>query len=138
MINYEVDLRLKNSKDEKIYDNLKNIKTQSYVFSSFCWVFLVLSLYIRYVIFLRKSISEEIYTKFDSLQNTGLWKWLFWEYILYSLTPYGFFEGVEYKEYVGNFDIQIIYQFNELLLSCSFCRIFFAFRMILYLSLFCN
>lgn len=46
---------------------MKMIKTQTYIYSSFCWIFLVLSLYIRYDIFLRKSISEEIYTKFDSL-----------------------------------------------------------------------
>ena len=138
MLTYEANLRLKNSKDQSIKENMKTIKVQAYVFSSFCWICLMLSLYIRYDLVLKRAISEEIYTKYDSLQNTGLWKWLFWECLLNSLTPYGFFEGLEYTEHVGDFGISIIYEVNELLLSVSFIRIFFAFRMILYLSLFCN
>ena len=124
--------------DKTLFDNYKNIKLQSYIYGIFCWLFLLLSLYIRYDIYMKKAISEEIYTKYDTLHNTGLWKWLFWECFLNSLTPYGFFEGLKYTEYVGDFDLNIVYEINELLLSVSFVRIFFALRMILYLTIFCN
>lgn len=138
IISYEASLRIDNCQDETLFDNYKNIKLQSYVYGIFCWLFLLLSLYIRYDIYMKKAISEEIYTKYDTLHNTGLWKWLFWECFLNSLTPYGFFEGLKYTEYVGDFDLNIVYELNELLLSVSFVRIFFALRMILYLTIFCN
>lgn len=103
-----------------------------------CSVILIFSIYSRYEIGLKREISMDVYTEFDDLQNTGLWKWLLWECIVHILIPYAFLDGVKYKEYVVDYDLYITYEINDLLLAFSFIRIIYAFRNILYLSMFCN
>lgn len=79
-----------------------------------------------------------MYTKYDTLTNTGLWKSLIFELIIVLITPYPFFNGIKYKENVKAFDTKIEYEMNDILLGFSFCRIYLGLRFVLYLSNFMN
>lgn len=81
-----------------------------------CTLCLLISLVIRYDLWLRWSITVQKYTKYDSLYNTGIWKQMIAELILNAMAPYPFLDGFKYNEYVKTYDTWISYEINDLML----------------------
>ena len=72
-----------------------------------CTICLIISLYIRYDIWLQWSKTIERYTKYDNFINTGLWKNLLIEVIINLISPYPYFDGKMYTEEMSDFGITI-------------------------------
>lgn len=99
---------------------------------------LIISIYIRYVLWLQWAKTVEKYTKYDGFINTGLWKEVLIEILINLISPMPFFNGIKYTEYVEAFDTYISYEVNEILLFFAFMRLYLSLNFLLYLSSFKN
>jgi hypothetical protein len=70
------------------------------ILNAFSTFFLIASVNIRYNIYLDWAKSCHLFTKYDNLINTGLWRLMSFEIILCSIAPYPFLKGWKYFEYV--------------------------------------
>ena len=77
-----------------------------------------------------------MYTQFDTLVNTGLWRYLMLEMCLSVIAPYPFFDGLKYRESVDAFETSVEYEINDILLYASFVRIYLLIRFLLYMTQF--
>lgn len=103
-----------------------------------CTMFLLFSLYVRYDLWLEWSISVKAYTNYDTLRNTGLWKYLALELIICAISPNSFLYGFKVNEYVKAYDETITYEMNDILLFLMFNRIYLFVRYSFYLTDFLN
>mmetsp|Transcript_13141 Transcript_13141/g.22219 ORF Transcript_13141/g.22219 Transcript_13141/m.22219 type:complete len:349 (-) Transcript_13141:104-1150(-) len=103
-----------------------------------CTLFVIVSSYIRYDIWLQWSKSIQKYTQYDNLINTGVWKSLFFEILVNIVAPYPFLDGVKYVEIVKDYDTQIEYEVNDILLFCSFSRTYMIVNFLVHLTQFRN
>lgn len=98
----------------------------------------MISIYIRYDIWLKWAVTVDKFTKYDNFTSTGLWRSLLFEIIMAAIAPMPFFDGMILSEYVAGFDYTIHYEWNDLLLYFSFTRLYMNFKMILYSTQFMN
>jgi len=70
------------------------------ILNAFSTFFLIASVNIRYNIYLDWAKSCHLFTKYDNLINTGLWRLMSFEIILCSIAPYPFLKVWKYFEYV--------------------------------------
>lgn len=134
VIIYEIkrkDMLLEHPSDQFIVDI-------ALVYNMLCTICLVISIYWRYDIWLKWSITVQRYTTYDTLINTGVWKYVVGEIIVNIVAPYPFFEGMKYREYVQAFDTEIEYEINNILLFFMFLRCYLILKFILYLTQFMN
>jgi len=103
-----------------------------------CTICLVVSIYIRYDIWLKWSITVQKYTVYDNLINTGLWRVMVVEMGINCIAPYPFLDGMMYEEDVEAFGVIIQYEINDLLLFFMFFRLYLGLKFILYLTQFMN
>ena len=103
-------------------------------YNMLCTIFLEFSIYIRYDIRLKWCKSVGKYTRFDTLSNIGLWKYMVFEMCCCIIAPYPFLVGVTYKEYVEAYDYTISYEFNDIMLFIMFCRMYLPVRFSFYMT----
>ena len=96
------------------------------------------STYIRYDLWLSWSKSVNQYTKFDTLMTTGLWKYMIFEICLGAIAPYPFLDGIKYREINSAYDVELLYEVNDIMLFFMFCRLYLACRFSFYLTEFMN
>ena len=96
----------------------------------------MVSIYIRYDLWLQWAKTVEMYTQFDTLVNTGLWRYLIMEISFCVVAPYPFFDGLKYRESVDAFETSVEYEINDILLYASFVRIYLFVRFLLYMTQF--
>ena len=102
------------------------------VISSLC---IILTLVFRYGIILKLYKARGHYSKYDTIGNTGLYKYLFVEVIINSLTPYPFIWDETYTESFSDYDTKVNYRVNDLfLLIMCLCRTYLIIRALLTLS----
>jgi len=77
-------------------------------------------------------------TTYDTLQNTGLWYYIAIEILVCSVSPQSFLYGWRFKEYVADYDTEIEYEVNDILMVFMFCRLFFLIRFSFYITQFLN
>ena len=131
------ELRLAQEKEEIIEDgSLKLAIRVSLIYNMACTIALIISIYIRYDIWLQWSIKVGKYTQFDTLINTGIWKTMVVEMVINAIAPSPFLDGVKYKEFVADYDIEIQYEVNDLLLYFMFNRIYLGIKCCLYVTQF--
>jgi len=106
--------------------------------NTICNVALVSSLYINYEIWISWSQTAGNYSPYDTLYNTGVWKWLIFEIIINMLAPYWFFKGIKYTEEHPDAEVTLTYEFNDLLLCFSFIRLYLPIKLYLYSTEFIN
>ena len=80
----------------------------------------------------------EKYTKFDNLINTGIWQTMLLEMVINAIAPSPFFDGWKYTEYVVEYDTEVQYEVNDILLYFTFNRLYLGLKCSLYLSQFMN
>ena len=97
-----------------------------------------MSIYIRYDIWLKWSITVQKYTVYDNLYNTGLWRIMLVEMFINMIAPYPFLDGYIYEEDNLAFGTLIQYEVNDILLFFMFCRLYLGLKFILYLTQFMN
>ena len=110
----------------------------SEAYSVMCTIFLILSIYIRYDLWLKWSVSVNMIGPLDNLYSTGLWKYCLVEMGLCSISPLPFLKGFMYGEHVKAFDSDIEVEFNDILLFMMFIRIYLPCRFLFYMSEFMN
>lgn len=103
-----------------------------------CTIFLIVSLFIRYNLWLDWCKSVNKYTPFDTLITTGMWQSMALEMIINLIAPYPILDGCKYIEYVSEYETEIIYEVNDILLYLSFARIYLAYRFCFFLTEFMN
>lgn len=108
------------------------------IYNCICTSFLILSIFIKYNLQLKWSVSVSMYTQYDSLRTTGLWKSMAFEIILCSMATYPFLVGIEIEEYVAAYEETIKYTLNEILLSIMFVRLYLPARLSFYMTDFMN
>jgi hypothetical protein len=103
-------------------------------YSCICTILLLISIYIRYKIWLQWAKTVEKYTKYDGFVNTGLWKEIVIELLVNVVAPMPMFNGMKYTEYNVAFDATIQYEVNDILLFFAFMRLYLTLKFLLYLS----
>ena len=103
-----------------------------------CTFFLLLSIYFRYDLLLKQNITANMYTSYDTLKTTGLWKYMVVELTLCSIAHYPFLDGIHYTEYVQDWDTVVIYELNDFMLFLAFIRLYLPYRFSFYLTEFMN
>jgi len=71
---------------------------------------------------------------YDNLINTGLYKNLIFEILINIIAPYPFLDNLKYREYVAEFDFNVQYEINDILLFISFARVYLGITFIVYLT----
>lgn len=97
---------------------------------------LVLTLYYRYILYLRIYITRGLLIEFDNLISTGWWKDMLLEQILALVAPYPYLQGMKYTEININWNVTITYEFNQILMCLSFLRVYYLLRFTLIVSRF--
>ena len=131
---FELRIILENSKELQ-FDWAISI---ALFYNTISTIFLILSIYIRYDIWLQWSITIEKYTIYDTIYNTGIWKNMLVEIVVNILAPTPFFDGWKYTEKVEAFDTEVQYEVNDILLFLSFARLYKLVEFILYQTEFMN
>ena len=108
------------------------------IYNVICTVFLIMSILIKYDLQLRWSVSVCMFTQFDTLTTTGLWKSMIFEVIICLVATYPFFVGIDIEEYVKDYDVTIKYTLNEILMSMMFVRLYLPARLSFYITDFMN
>jgi hypothetical protein len=103
IIYFEIQLQM--NENGLVYDGMALELAQFY--SGTCTFMLIISIYIRYVLWLEWAKTVEKYTKYDGFINTGLWKEVLIEILINLVSPMPFFNGIKYTEYVEGFDTTI-------------------------------
>ena len=101
-----------------------------------CTVLLIISIYIRYDLWLKWSITIKRFTIYDTLKNTGIWRSMVFEMLILSISPNPFLDGITYKEFVMDWGTEIEYEINDILLYFSFLRLYLMFKFVLYQTVF--
>ncbi|CAI2365896.1 unnamed protein product [Moneuplotes crassus] len=106
------------------------------VFSTIC---IYIALIVRYTLVLTLQKSKGFYSKYDTLMNTGLYKYFFTEIVINSITPFPFIWDTTYSEKYSDYDTKVRYRVNDVfLLVMCLCRTYLIIRAILTLSNFMN
>jgi hypothetical protein len=103
IIYFEIQLQM--NENGLVYDGMALELAQFY--SGTCTFMLIISIYIRYVLWLQWAKTVEKYTKYDGFINTGLWKEVLLEILINLVSPMPFFNGIKYTEYVEGYDTTI-------------------------------
>lgn len=98
----------------------------------FCNLCIIISLYIKYDLWIKYSKAIDVFSNFESIISTGQWQNLLFEFFLNIVSPQGFLQNMRYVEYVEAFDVSIHYEVNELLLAFSFVRIYLIMKLYIY------
>jgi hypothetical protein len=98
----------------------------------------VVTLYIRYKLYLKWYQVRGLLTEYDNLIGTQWWKALTLEIIIALFAPYPFLQGYKYHEICENWKTDIYYEWNHILACMSFCRIYVVFRYTFSVSKFMN
>jgi hypothetical protein len=77
-------------------------------------------------------------TCYDDINNTGMWKNMVAEFLAASVAPYSFLYGWKFKEYVKEYDTEIEYEVNDILMVFMFFRLIYLIRFSFYMSDFLN
>ena len=102
-------------------------------------ILMVLSLYIRYDLWLKWSQSINKLSQYDTLKNTGEWKNLLLEIVICCvIAPHHFLGSWRYFEYNADWDFKIYYHVNDILLAFSFIRTYLLIKFLLYTTDFMN
>jgi hypothetical protein len=59
---------------------------------------------------------------------------MIFEMFILSISPNPFLDGISYKEYVADWDVEISYEVNDILLYFSFLRLYLMLKFVLYLT----
>ena len=128
IIDYEIsyDDRSDDQKDHRI------ILECLCVVTSIC---LILGLVFRYRLKLLLSQAKGTYSQYDTLVNTGLYRFLLVEVVLNSITPFPFIWDETYNESYSDYSTNVDYRINDifLLIMCMF-RVYLLVRTSLTLS----
>lgn len=90
---------------------------------------------VRYTLVLTLFKARGFYSKYDTMVNTGLYKYLIVEIVINSITPFPFIYDVNYTESYSDFDTKVKYRVNDIfLLIMCLCRTYLIIRAILTLS----
>lgn len=118
-----------------LYEGEKNNSFIGYL-NLLMTICLQISIYTSYTIWFKWSILVNRYTKYDTLINTGIWKFLTIELILNSFAPYPFLKSLVYKETSYYYNIVIEYKINDILLMVMFLRLYIIANFLLTFTLF--
>ena len=99
---------------------------------------MISSLYIKYDTWFSWAQATDLYCNADTLVNTGVWKGLAIELIINCTSPYPFFKGIKYIEYVEALDYTVEYEINDILLVIAFVRLMYLFKLFLYHTIWMN
>lgn len=72
--------------ERKIIKNEERHLNYIDIYNQICTLFLILSIYIKYDLQLKWSISVCMFTQYDTLGTTGLWKTMLFEILLCSIS----------------------------------------------------
>lgn len=95
-------------------------------------------MYFRYDLYLHWNKARGMLTEYDTLISTNWWRSLVFECVILVLAPYPFLQGIKYHEYNKNWDIEIFYEYNQILVCFTFCRIYLILRYYLSVSKYMN
>lgn len=123
-------------------DNTDEYKIERIFFECLCVVsslLIMVALVIRYSLVLYLFKAKGYYGKFDTLINTGLYKYLLVELFVNIWTPYPFIWDETYQESYSDYETSVVYRINDLFLTmmCLF-RTYLVVRAILTISHFMN
>lgn len=83
------------------------------VLSTIC---VYIALVVRYSLVLHLSKARGFYSKYDTMVNTGLYKFLIFEIIINSITPFPFIWDETYQESYSDYDTKVSYRVNDIFL----------------------
>lgn len=115
-------------------ENIMAIRDSIISYNVVCTVGAIISIYIRYDLYLKWNKVRGLLTEYDTLWNTGRYKGLIMETILVMIAPYPYLYDIKYTEYNQQFNVVITYDVNDLLLFFAFMRIYFLTRFFMVLS----
>ncbi|CDW76554.1 small-conductance calcium-activated potassium channel protein [Stylonychia lemnae] len=122
-------------KDNKDISEVQNMVLS---YNVFCTIGCILSIYMRYDLYLLWNKSRGLLTEYDTLWNTGNWQSLGCELFIVIIAPYPFLYDIKYEEYNPQFSTYITYDVNDLLLTFSFLRIYILARFTMVKTQFMN
>ena len=102
--------------------------------SAACLVMMIITLGIRYDLELKVEKSWGIIAPEETFLSTGKWKKFIVEIIVNLVTPNIFLRDYSYIEYNYDYDFEIVYKVNEILLALSFCRLYLLVEFIIELT----
>eukprot|EP00347_Sterkiella_histriomuscorum_P002571 403367638 len=118
--------------------NIRTTRDSILSYNVFCTVGSMLSIYMRYDLYLQWNTSRGLLSEYDTLWNTGRYKGLILEVLLVVIAPYPGLYDVYYVEYNKQFNTYITYDVNDFLLFFSFIRIYFLARFCMVITQFMN
>lgn len=102
------------------------------VISTIC---IILALVVRYVLVLHLFKARGNYSQYDTLVNTGLYKYLIFEILINSITPFPFIWDENYSEGYADYETKVEYRINDIfLLIMCMLRTYLIIRATLTLS----
>lgn len=94
-----------------------------------------IALFVRYILVLTLFKARGFYSQYDTMMNTGLYKYLVVEIIINSITPFPFIWDTNYTESYPDYETKVQYRINDIfLLIMCICRTYLIVRAILTLS----
>jgi hypothetical protein len=119
-------------------DSNDSERTIRIIFECFCvlsTICIYIALFVRYTLVLSLFKARGFYSKYDTMINTGLYKYLVFEIVINSITPFPFIWDTNYTENYSDYDTKVQYRVNDIfLLIMSICRTYLIVRAILTLS----
>lgn len=98
-------------------------------------VCIYIALFVRYTLVLTLFKARGFYSQYDTMMNTGLYKYLVAEIIFNSITPFPFIWDTNYTESYPDYETKVQYRINDIfLLIMCICRTYLIVRAILTLS----
>lgn len=105
------------------------------IFNSMFTVALVISVYIKYEVWLQWNKSLKFFTQFDNLISTGTWKEMVVELLICIIAPYPFLDGYKYTETITAYNGHVMeYEVNDILLFFSFFRFYMILNFVIYMT----
>ena len=83
----------------KDHSDIAETRNTVLVYNVFCTLALMLSIYFRYDLYLKWTISRRLLTEYDTLWNTGWWKQQIFEQFIVIIAPYPYLYEVTIAEY---------------------------------------
>ena len=127
---------------------LERITSTVLIYNCFCTIGLIMSIYIRYDLYLKWNISRGTLIEYDTLWGTGQWKFLVIEILLVIVAPYPYLYNITFQEYNiayntwvtynVSFSNLIVIQINDVLMFISFIRVYVIARFYLVSSQYMN
>ena len=113
-------------------------KSTRIILECFCvcsTICIYIALIVRYTLVLTLFKARGFYSQYDTMVNTGLYKYLIFEIVINSITPFPFIWDEEYTESYSDYDTKVNYRINDIfLLIMCLCRTYLIVRAILTLS----